>query len=61
MTRIVEKNWLAWEKYSEKYMAFNLSASMLGRLKTKPEGAFNPAAALPEIVAFAGRKDGRGQ
>ncbi|MDE6838700.1 MAG: class I SAM-dependent methyltransferase [Acutalibacter sp.] len=43
MTDIVEKNRQDWEKYSEKYMAFNLSDSVLERLKSRPESAFAPA------------------
>lgn len=43
MTDIVEKNRQDWEKYSEKYMAFNLSDSVLERLKARPESAFAPA------------------
>ena len=87
MTDIVKKNRLDWEEYSEKYQAFNLSDSILERLKARPESAFaytppgfnilltllymefrsfshtcnwhkNPVAALPEMIAFAGRKLG---
>ena len=43
MTDIVEKNRQDWEKYSEKYMAFNLSDSVLEHLKARPESAFAPA------------------
>lgn len=35
MTDIVEKNRLDWEEYSEKYQAFNLSDSILERLKQR--------------------------
>ena len=37
MTDIVKKNRLDWEEYSEKYQAFNLSDSILERLKARPE------------------------
>lgn len=43
MTDIVEKNRRDWEGYSERYMAFNLSDSVLERLKARPESAFAPA------------------
>ena len=43
MTDIVKKNRLDWEEYSEKYQAFNLSDSILERLKARPESAFAPA------------------
>nr|WP_290461033.1 hypothetical protein [Acutalibacter muris] len=35
MTDIVKKNRLDWEEYSEKYQAFNLSDSILERLKQR--------------------------
>lgn len=41
MTDVVEKNRLDWEKYSEKYQAFNLSDKILERLKSRPESAFD--------------------
>lgn len=43
MTDIVEKNRLDWEEYSSKYMSYNLSDSVLERLKARPESAFDPA------------------
>ena len=96
MNNIVEKNRLDWETYSEKYMAFNLSDSMLdagirlihmeeimprpdyehpffvknedivnGKLPSREEidamydWRWNPAAVLPEMLAFAGRRAGQ--
>lgn len=50
MTDIVEKNRLDWEKYSEKYQAFNLSDTILARLKKSPESAFDPA-----VLAMIGK------
>ena len=43
MTGMVEKNRRDWEGYSERYMAFNLSDSVLERLKARPESAFASA------------------
>lgn len=43
MTDIVEKNRLDWDEYSPKYMSYNLSDSVLERLKARPESAFDPA------------------
>ncbi len=43
MTDIVEKNRRDWEGYSERYMAFNLSDSVLERLKVvKPYDSTGP-------------------